>query len=142
MAQNFENHAKIVPAFHYFILPVLAVNFVQSILRVAHHFSVDTVISVLFALALILLALYARMFALTVQDRVIRLEMQLRLRNLLPPDQHVRIVNFTVGQLVALRFASDAELPGLARKVLDEKVNDRKTIKKMIQNWQTDLLRA
>jgi hypothetical protein len=68
--------------------------------------------------------------------------MQLRLRNLLPPDQHARIVNFTVGQLVALRFASDAELPGLARKVLDEKVDDRKTIKKMIQNWQTDLLRA
>ncbi len=142
MAQNFENHAKIVPAFHYFILPVLAINFVQSIFQVVHHFSVDAVISVLLALALILLALYARMFALTVQDRVIRLEMQLRLRNLLPPDQHARIVNFTVGQLVALRFASDAELPGLARKVLDEKVNDRKTIKKMIQNWQTDLLRA
>jgi Family of unknown function (DUF6526) len=142
MAQNFENHAKIVPAFHYFILPVLAINFVQSIFQVAHHFSVDAVISVLLALALILLALYARMFALTVQDRVIRLEMQLRLRNLLPPDQHARIVNFTVGQLVALRFASDAELPGLARKVLDEKVDDRKTIKKMIQNWQTDLLRA
>src|SRR5580704_17427221 len=93
MAQNFENHAKVVPAFHYFILPVLAVNFVQSILRVAHHFSVVTVISVLFALALILLALYARMFALTVQDRVIRLEMQLRLRNLLPPDQHPCIVD-------------------------------------------------
>ena len=142
MAQNFENHAKIVPAFHYFILPVLAINFVQSIFQVVHHFSVDAVISVLLALALILLALYARMFALTVQDRVIRLEMQLRLRNLLPPDQHARIVNFTVGQLVALRFASDAELPGLARKVLDEKVDDRKTIKKMIQNWQTDLLRA
>ncbi|MGD0544499.1 MAG: DUF6526 family protein [Candidatus Acidiferrales bacterium] len=142
MAQNFENHAKIVPAFHYFILPVLAINFVQSIFRVAHHFSGDTVISVLLAVALILLALYARMFALTVQDRVIRLEMQLRLRNLLPPDQHRCITDFTVGQLVALRFASDAELPGLARKVLDEKVNDRKTIKKMIQSWQTDLLRA
>jgi Family of unknown function (DUF6526) len=142
MAQNFENHAKIVPAFHYFVLPVLAINFGRSIYRVAHHFSGDTVISVLLAAALLLLALNARMFALTVQDRVIRLEMQLRLRNLLPPDQHRCIADFTVGQLVALRFASDAELPGLARKVLDEKVNDRKSIKKMIQNWQTDLLRA
>jgi uncharacterized membrane protein YciS (DUF1049 family) len=142
MAQNFENHAKIVPAFHYFVLPVLAINFGQSIYRIAHHVSANTVISVLFAAALILLALQARMFALTVQDRVIRLEMQLRLHNLLPPEQHPRIVDFTVGQLVALRFASDAELPRLARKVLDEKVNDRKTIKKMIQNWQTDLLRA
>jgi hypothetical protein len=142
MAQNFENHTKIVPAFHYFVLPVLAINLGRSIYRVAHHFSGDTVISVLLAAALLLLALYARMFALTVQDRVIRLEMQLRLRNLLPPDLRPCIVDFTVGQLVALRFASDAELPGLARKVLDEKVNDRKTIKKMIQNWQTDLLRA
>jgi hypothetical protein len=142
MAQNFENHTKIVPAFHYFVLPVLAINLGRSIYRVAHQFSGDAVISVLLAAALILLALYARMFALTVQDRVIRLEMQLRLRHLLPPDQHPCIVDFTVGQLVALRFASDAELPGLARKVLDEKVNDRKTIKKMIQNWQTDLLRA
>jgi hypothetical protein len=142
MAQNFENHAKIVPAFHYFILPVLAINLVQSIFRLTRHFSGDTVISALLALALVLLGLYARMFALTVQDRVIRLEMQLRLRNLLPPDQQGCIMDFTVGQLVALRFASDAELPGLARKVLDEKVSDRKTIKKMIQNWQTDLLRA
>jgi Family of unknown function (DUF6526) len=142
MAQDFENHTKIVPAFHYFVLPVLAINLGRSIYRVAHHFSGDTVISVLLAAALILLALYARMFALTVQDRVIRLEMQLRLRKLLPPDLHPCIVDFTVGQLVALRFASDAELPGLARKVLDEKVHDRKTIKKMIQNWQTDLLRA
>lgn len=142
MAQNFENHAKIVPAFHYFVLPVLAINLVQSIFRVAHHFSLDTAISVLLAAAFILLAFCARRFALTVQDRVIRLEMQLRLRNLLPPEEHRCIADFTVGQLVALRFAGDAELPGLARKVLDEKVNDRKTIKKMIQNWQTDLLRA
>jgi hypothetical protein len=142
MAQNFENHAKIVPAFHYFILPVLAINFGRSIYQAAHRFSADSVISVLLAAALILLALHARMFALTVQDRVIRLEMRLRLRNLLPPDQHGRIADFTVAQLVALRFAGDAELPGLARKVLDEKLDDRKTIKKMIQNWQTDLLRA
>jgi hypothetical protein len=142
MAQNFENHTKTVPAFHYFVLPVLTLNLGWSINRVARHFSGDAVVSLLLAAALLLLALYARMFALTVQDRVIRLEMQLRLRNLLPPDLHPSIVDFTVGQLVALRFASDAELPGLARKVLDEKVNDRKTIKKMIQNWQTDLLRA
>ncbi len=83
MAQNFENHTKIVPAFHYFVLPVLAINLGRSIYRVAHQFSGDAVISVLLAAALILLALYARMFALTVQDRVIRLEMQLRLHNLL-----------------------------------------------------------
>ncbi len=142
MAQNFANHTKIVPVFHYFILPVLAINLVSAIFRVSHSFSVNAVISVLLAAALVLLALYGRMFALRVQDRVIRLEMQLRLQNLLPPDQRTRIPEFTVSQLVALRFASDAELPGLARKVLDDKLNDRKSIKKMIQNWQPDDLRA
>ena len=50
--------------------------------------------------------------------------------------------NLTVGQLVALRFASDEELPELARKVLDEKLTDRKAIKKMVRNWQADFLRA
>jgi hypothetical protein len=142
MAQNFENHTKIVPVFHYFILPVLGINLVSAIIRVFHFFSANTVISLLVAAALVLLALYGRMFALRVQDRVIRLEMQLRLQNLLPPDQRARVHEFTLGQLVALRFASDAELPGLARKVLDEKLSDRKTIKKMIQNWQSDELRA
>ena len=142
MAQNFENHSKIVPVFNYFILPVLAINLVSAIIRVVHFFSANTVISLLVAAALVLLALYGRMFALRVQDRVIRLEMQVRLQNLLAPDQRARIPEFTLGQLVALRFASDAELPGLARKVLDEKLSDRKAIKKMIQNWQSDDLRA
>jgi hypothetical protein len=142
MSQNFENHTKIVPVFHYFILPVLAINLVSAIIRVIHFFSANTVISLLVAAALVLLALYGRMFALRVQDRVIRLEMQVRLQNLLAPDQRARIPEFTLGQLVALRFASDAELPGLARKVLDEKLSDRKAIKKMIQNWQSDDLRA
>jgi hypothetical protein len=142
VAQNFENHAKIVPGFHYFVLPVLTVNFIQSILRLARHVSVDAVISVLVAAALVLLAFYGRIFALRVQDRVIRLEMQLRLQSLLPPDLRARISEFTVAQLVALRFASDAELPALARKVLDEHLIERKAIKKMIRDWQPDMLRA
>jgi hypothetical protein len=142
MTQNFENHTKIVPAFHYFIVPVLTLNLGSAIYRVSHFFSANAVISLLVAAALVLLALYGRMFALKVQDRVIRLEMQLRLQSLLPADQRTRIREFTLGQLVALRFASDPELPELARKVLDEKLHDRKAIKKLIQNWQPDLLRA
>jgi hypothetical protein len=142
MTQNFENHTKIVPAFHYFILPVLTLNLGSAIYRVSFFFSADAVISLLLAAALVLLALYGRMFALKVQDRVIRLEMQLRLQSLWPADQRSRIPEFTLSQLVALRFASDPELPELARKVLDEKLHDRKAIKRMIQNWQPDLLRA
>ncbi|HYL68508.1 MAG TPA: DUF6526 family protein [Candidatus Limnocylindria bacterium] len=142
MSQNFENHAKFVPAFHFFILPVFLFNVIWCITRLIRSFSVESVVSLVLALAFFLLAFYARIFALTVQDRLIRLEMRLRLQQLLPQDFCPRIPEFTVDQLVALRFASDAELPALCRKVLDDKIADRKTIKKMVQNWQADLLRA
>lgn len=142
MTQKFENHVKLVPAFHFFILPFFLFNLIWSIARAFRAFSAESVISAVLALALLLLALYARMFALAVQDRVIRLEMRLRLQQLLPQDMRPRIPDFTVGQLVSLRFASDAELPGLARKVLDEKLTERKAIKKLIQNWQGDYQRA
>lgn len=141
-AQSFDNHTKLVPPFHFVVLGIFAINLVWSLYRVAHAFSAESVISLLLAIAFILLALYARLFAVTVQDRVIRLEMRLRLLQVLPAELRPRIPKFTVGQLVALRFAGDAELPALARKVLDEKLEDRKAIKKMIQNWQPDLLRA
>lgn len=142
MAQNFDNHVRLVPAFHMFALPILGVNVIWSVVHAVRAFSADSAFSVLVALALAALALYARLFALTVQDRVIRLEMQLRLQQVLPAELRPRISELAVGQLIALRFASDTELPGLARKVLDEKLADRKGIKKLIQNWQPDLLRA
>ncbi|MGA3294419.1 MAG: DUF6526 family protein [Candidatus Acidiferrales bacterium] len=140
--QNFENHAKTVPAFHFIVIPILVLNIVWSIERVIHQHTFGTVVSLLVAIALLLLAFTARISALTVQDRVIRLEMQLRLQQVLPADLRTRIPEFSVGQLVSLRFASDAELPDLARKVLDEKLTDRKVIKKLIRDWQPDYLRA
>ena len=140
--QNFENHARFVPAFHFFVAPVFLLNVVWSIVRVVRNFSVGTIMALLVAIALFLLAFTARIFALTVQDRVIRLEMRLRMQQLLPADLRGRISEYTVDQLVALRFASDVELPALARKVLDEKLTNRKAIKRMVQDWQADLLRA
>lgn len=140
--QNFENHAKTVPMFHLGVLPVLGVNVIWSIVHVARHPNIGNAWAVIVALALLFLAFSARVFALTVQDRVIRLEMRLRLQQLLPENLRARIPEFTVNQLVALRFAGDAELPELARKVLDEKLTDRKAIKKLIRNWQPDYLRA
>jgi hypothetical protein len=140
--QNFKNHAKVVPAFHYVALPILLFNVIWQVERVIHQHNFGTVVSLLVGIALVLVALNARMFALTVQDRVIRLEMQLRLQQVLPPDLRARIPEFSVSQLVSLRFASDAELPELARKVLDEKITDRKAIKKLIRDWQADFLRA
>jgi Family of unknown function (DUF6526) len=140
--QNFDNHAKFVPVFHFVVMPILLLNFFWSIYRLVHAFSMEALVSFLLAVAFILLALTARMFAVKVQDRVIRLEMRLRMRQLLSTDLQARIPEFAVGQLVALRFASDEELPELARKVLDEKLTDRKAIKKLVRNWQPDLLRA
>lgn len=140
--QNFENHAKFYPLFHFFVAPILLINVVWSIVRVARNFSLASVGSLLVALALFGLAFCARIMALTVQDRLIQLEMRLRMQQVLPTDLRARIPEFTIDQLVSLRFASDAELPALSRKVLDEKVVQRKAIKRMIQNWQPDLLRA
>ena len=141
--QNFANHPRIVPLFHYFVLPALTLNFGWSIYRLEHwrHWA-DGIIGVLTAVALLLLAFLARLFALTVQDRVIRLEERLRFERLLPEDLKVRIPEFTCGQFVALRFASDAELPALARKVLGDNLTDRKVIKQLVQNWRADHLRA
>jgi len=140
--QNFANHARFVPVFHFFIAPVLLTNFIHSLVQLRDGIGFASVLSVLVAAALLALAFIARLSALKVQDRVIRLEMQLRLARLLPADLHPRIGEFTVAQLVSLRFASDEELPALARQVLQEKLDDRKTIKRRVKNWQGDFLRV
>ena len=141
--QNLQNHTRLVPPFHMFVLPVLLVNVGWTISRlVKFGISFGSVFGILLALALLLFALFARTFALTVQDRVIRLEMRLRLAEVLPVDLRPRIPEFTVGQLVSWRFASDPELPALARKVLEDKLNERKAIKQLVKDWQGDYLRA
>jgi Family of unknown function (DUF6526) len=140
--QTYKNHAKYVPLFHFVLLPLLGVNFVWTVVRLVKRPSADTLQPAILGASLLLLAFLARIFALRVQDRVIRLEMRLRLREVLPPDLVTRIREFQPRQLVALRFASDAELPVLARKVLDDKLSDQTTIKKMIRDWEADHLRA
>ena len=140
-AQGFENHARYVPIYHDVLFGILVVNLGWSVTRLLHP-SVDAVVALLMAFAFLILFFYARHFALTVQDRVIRLEMQLRLAKLLPADLVPRIVELSVGQLIALRFAGDGELPVLARKVLDEKITDRTAIKKLVRDWQPDYLRV
>ena len=140
--QNFKNHAKLVPAFHFFVVPILLANFIWAVRLALQSPRTGTIIGAATALALLVLAFLARMFALKVQDRVIRLEMRLRLRELLPSALHPRIAEFTPGQLVALRFASDAELAALAEAVLRDRLTDKKTIKSMIKVWNADHLRT
>jgi hypothetical protein len=141
--QNFSNHTRFFPQFHFFVVPVLLINFFWSIYRwKLSGFSLDGFVAVVVAAALAVGLLSARMMALSVQDRVIRLEEWLRYERLLPADLKPRIGEFTLSQYVSLRFASDAELPALARKVLDEKLNQRKAIKQLVKNWKPDYLRA
>ena len=140
--QNFENHARILPAYHYVTFPLLAINFFFTLYQVVTNPSAGSLMAFGLAIALVLLFFVARVMALTVQDRVIRLEERLRMRELLPADLQPRFADFTVKQLVALRFASDAELPALARTVLDEKITDQKAIKRMVKDWRGDHQRA
>ena len=140
--QNYASHRRFVPLYHFGIFGVFVVNLLWSLVRVVRWFSVETAVGVLMALALLGLFFYVRIFTLTVQDRIIRLEMRLRLKQVLPADLQTRIPELTPGQLIGLRFASDAELPELVREVLTNSINDREVIKKKIKNWQADNLRA
>ena len=141
--QNYANHVRWVPTFHFFVVPVLILNFGWSIYKLIHNwFSWDRLIGAAVALALLIFVFNARLFALRVQDRVIRMEERQRMSRLLSSEWQGRILEFTPAQLVALRFASDGELPGLAQKVLTDKITDQKAIKRMVQNWRADYLRA
>lgn len=140
-AQSYANHRQLVPGFHFLTLGLALVYLLWALYRVIFHFSVDHLFELLPALILGLLSWYTRSFPMRVQNRVIRQEERLRLERL-APELRNRIDDFTPGQLIALRFASDAELPALARKVLDEHIRDQDVIKKQIQSWRADHLRA
>jgi hypothetical protein len=140
--QTFQNHARLLPPFHFVVLPLLLIYFCRALYQVVAQLSVATVFDLGLAVALMFLALTTRQMAMTVQDRVIRLEERLRMRALLPADLQPRIDEFTVDQLISLRFASDEELPAVARTVLDEHIEDRKAIKQKVTRWRADHLRA
>lgn len=140
--QTYKNHAALRPPFHFFVIPVLLLNALNQIRHLWLNPNFTTAFALLVAVALLMLGLMSRVMTLTVQDRVIRLEMRLRLRDCLPADLHNRINDLTPKQLVALRFASDAELPDLVRDVLAGKLGAQKEIKMRVKNWQADYLRA
>ena len=141
-AQTYKNHWRIVPMFHIGVLGIFIVNFLWAVFQLRGGATGQAVMDLLLAIGLLLLFLSVRPMILRVQDRVIRLEMRLRLREVLPPDLHGRILALTKSQLIALRFASDAELPALVREVLAGTLATRKDIKIRIKDWQGDYLRA
>jgi hypothetical protein len=146
--QTFANHTRFDPLFHFFLIPVFTLGLIMSLTHFFAHLRegdmrdhVHAVALILLAIALFVLVFKERLYALKVQDRVIRLEERLRLMQLLSEPLRSRIPELTEGQLCGLRFASDAELPKLAERALNEKLS-RKEIKNSIQNWPPDYWRV
>ena len=139
--QNFKNHTRLVPPYHFVMFGILLVNLVAAVKTWVAMHDFTHVLQAAVAVALILGFFYARAFAVTVQDRVIRLEMRQRLAAL-APELMTRFDEFTVRQLVALRFAGDGELRSLAQQTLEGKFASSKAIKQQIQNWKADHWRA
>jgi len=141
-AQNYKKHARWLPLFHFFVMPVLLINVVLAVRHLLQLQTLRTAWEVVFAIGLLGVGFLSRIQALTVQDRVIRLEERLRMRQLLPPDLQTQINSLTHRQLVALRFASDDELPELVREVVGGRLTTPKDIKMRVKNWRADWLRA
>jgi hypothetical protein len=146
--QTFANHTRLDPPFHFFLLPLFGLLLLATLIHffahITHgdfrdHFHAFALI--LLAFAFVVLTLKTRLYALKVQDRVIRLEERLRLATLLPEPLRSRIPELTGDQLIALRFASDAEVSKLAERALSEKLS-RADIKKAIQTWRPDYWRV
>ena len=142
--QSYKNHTRFDPPFHYVILPLLLLNFIFSIYIAVHHWPEHPHLHlwwIVMAIVFILMAGNARGSALKAQDRLIRLEERLRLPTVLSGADLAASHQLTEAQLIALRFASDAELPTLVQRTLAENLT-RKQIKQTITNWRADNFRV
>jgi hypothetical protein len=146
--QTLANHTRFDPPFHFFVLPIFALGLILSLVHFFAHIThgdlrdhIHSFLLVLLALAFLILAFKVRFYALRLQDRIIRLEERLRLTQLLSEPLRSRIPELTEDQLCGLRFASDAEIPKLVERALNEKLS-RADIKKAIQTWRPDYWRV
>ncbi len=140
--QTYSNHTRYFPLFHFVVIPMLTINLLWRIFRFYQLVSWDSAENVFLAIALLLLALAARLQSLKAQDRVIRLEEKLRYDRVLSQDLNDRSKALSLGQIVALRFASDEELPGLIERTLSGEFASNEEIKQAVTNWQADHLRV
>lgn len=140
--QTFASHRRFIPVFHFFALPVLLIN----MFVVAYHFVRDPRLvngwALLVAVALAIGISWSRFMPLRAQDRIIRLEERTRLERLLPGDLRGRIADLTERQLIAIRFASDEEVPDLTRRALNGELKSPGDIKRAIRNWRADHFRV
>ena len=145
--QTYKNHIRWDPAWHFFIMPILMINIVFAAYKLVHDWHLENNHHAVFgwwvilSIVLFMVIMKSRMYALQVQDRIIRLEERLRLAALLSADDLARSHALTEDQLIGLRFASDGELPALVSRTLKENLT-RKQIKEAIVNWRPDNFRV
>ncbi|MGK2935353.1 MAG: DUF6526 family protein [Gemmatimonadaceae bacterium] len=140
--QTYANHRRVNPLFHLFVSPILIANIAIRIVDAVREPSLSTVWAAILAAALYGLAFSARHMALVLQNRLISFEERSRLARILPEDLRARIAELRLGQLIALRFASDAEVPELAKRCLAGEFATNDDIKRAIQDWRSDTLRV
>ena len=142
--QTYKTHARFDRPMHFFVFPTFIANVLVSIIHTVYYWPLYRYLHlwwIIVSIALIVFAFKTRVNDLKVQDRVIRLEERLRLASLLSAAEQAQISQLSVRQLIALRFASDAELPGLFRRTLAENL-DAKAIKQAITQWRGDYHRV
>jgi hypothetical protein len=141
-AQHYANHRRLNPMVHFFLTPVSVAVLIAAIMRAAHVGWRDGWVGVAIGATLVVQNLAARSQALTVQNRVIQLEMRLRLAEVLPHELALRARTLPRSQIIALRFASDAELPSLVERALAGELSSGDAVKRAVRDWQPDTLRA
>lgn len=140
--QSAASHARYNPLYHFVALPLVTVFLVYAVMRAIDVPTRDTVLDAVLALGVLAGVVAARLMALTVQDRLIRLEETIRMQRVLPASQQGDIGQLRRRHFVALRFAPDEELPGLVRRVAAGELVDGKSIKQAIRTWRPDWFRA
>lgn len=140
--QTYATHARWYPIWHFFAFPVTVGAALHLVWGAIKHPDMQSVLYVLYAFAIAAGVFTARTHAITVQDRLIRLEMRLRLKEILPAALFARFGELTPKQLVALRFAGDGEMAGMIERVLKGELTSQKEIKLAVKDWQDDYLRA
>jgi uncharacterized membrane protein YciS (DUF1049 family) len=136
--QSFDNHAKLVPVFHGTLAFMIMVPMLYFVYLAVTDFSVERLVFALFMVGALSMGWHARLFPLRVQDRLIRLEEQLRLHRVLAEDQQGRIGDISTDLLIGLRFAPDDEVVDLAGRILEGELADRKAVKQAVKNWRAD----
>jgi Family of unknown function (DUF6526) len=140
--QNYENHRRYFPLFHFFAFPIVGINAIVALVDVVEHPTLRGAWYLVFSIGVAAGFLAARASTLTVQDRLIGLEMRLRLAAVLPPELRLRIPELRLRHLVGLRFAGDSELPRLVQRCLDGELRTADQVKQEIQEWRADFVRA